>query len=853
MKTSTFPLLALLAFTLAGCATSLGDSWTDFRARYNTYYNASQRFQAGMDRFERGEFHLENDRLVRIHPSLSHPEQPDFSEAVVKAETILRRFPESRWADDALYIAARSHYYLEEYFQALSRLEQLEADSEADPRLRNLAVIWTSRVLFELDRHAEAAQYLEERIADLPARPDRNIRAEAKAQLAEHYIRTGDWERARELLGEASSELHEGEVRSRTLFLFGQVLERMGGLQEAYFAYANVSQGFPEYEYVLWSRIKQAQISRQTGDLEQAQQTLVALRRDDKNVGHIGLIDLEIARTLEEQGNLEEAEERYRRVLRGGDTSVRPAVRSRAYYRLGLLFARYHGRYTVAAAYFDSAATLGQGSSSYGSGLSAPGAPPWPPAMRTEGEAGWEAADPAAAYRRYAMLKERSRHLDSLLWLGSLPAAQRDSVVAEVRRRKLEDLKQSRNRESEILYEPVSEGQEGGDERPLFGFLNHRNPDLVARSRSRFRAYWGDRPLVDHWRRAEMVPSSAAPPETGGETADPQTTPEMLQVELDLGAIPLTDRQRDSLRTRRANLYLELGNLFFLELQQPDSAANYYRRLLRERPGSDLARKALYSLAELYRERDMADSLQAARRRYRAEFGEDLPGPGDGRRVTTDAAETILADSTRTLQQRARELADLARSRPDDPRAPAWYFRAIESYIEMAREGEPAAPDTLAVDTAEVPGIPAYRYRGAAWDTVRTHLRRYGDLFPGSGLSERAGALLDVLQQTRDEQRYRCAEADAPLTIRGGLEAFMAEVRFPDSVRGMSLEGEITYHFMVDREGRVEKYRLVSPETGLGLEGALEEAFEEHLRFNPFEVEGRPVPVDCRFTFPVDL
>jgi TolA-binding protein len=65
----------------------------------------------------------------------------------------------------------------------------------------------------------------------------------------------------------------------------------------------------------------------------------------------------------------------------------------------------------------------------------------------------------------------------------------------------------------------------------------------------------------------------------------------------DLAYTQLLDSlQRSILRTK-----FELGGLFFLELQVPDSALYWYQQVVNEHPQSEFAARALYTIAEIYR------------------------------------------------------------------------------------------------------------------------------------------------------------------------------------------------------------------------------------------------------------
>lgn len=569
-----------VAFLCAGCSTSLQGSWEDFRAYYNTYYNAKQGFARGTEALERHDIPLHEVEWIRIHPLGKAAGQEDLQAAIEKSSAVRKKFPDSRWADDALFLRGRAHFHRDEPYRAMMDFEELYASAD-EISLRDEAVLWKGRVLYDLQRYRDAAEYLADHLDMLSVQENRNYHAEAKALLAQQYCMLDSLPSARSLLGEATSELREGEVKVRTRYLQGQVLERLGAYGEAFYAYANVGQGSPEYDYVFSSEIKRAEMARQMGNPETSLEILNRLQRDDKSYDRRTLVQMEIGRALEVQDSSARAEKIYRELLNGRSRATDPAVRSRAYTGLGMIHSEQYRNHAAATAYFDSASTGMDGGANVTGG-------------------GEERLRQVPAYRRLSEIKLEIERMDSLIWLGSLPSRERDSVIARVRERKLRSLKEDEQRQDERLLNanPPQGSQSGSSTAALFGFLNHRNEDLVREAREQFRSYWGSRPLADNWRRGGAVGGEsrdAEPPVTGinggGSVEDTSAG-----TGLNLEAIPVTEGEREQLRGELAELHVELGNLYWLTLSRPDSAMQYYERVIRRYPEAEAAGRALHGL-----------------------------------------------------------------------------------------------------------------------------------------------------------------------------------------------------------------------------------------------------------------
>ena len=97
-------LLAGILFLgmLTGCGGTIKNSWSNFRAYYNTYYNAEQNYRAGLTKVEQQPVEIDPREPVRIHPVSVQAGNSDFQNAIDKGAQILRKFPNSKWFEDGV-------------------------------------------------------------------------------------------------------------------------------------------------------------------------------------------------------------------------------------------------------------------------------------------------------------------------------------------------------------------------------------------------------------------------------------------------------------------------------------------------------------------------------------------------------------------------------------------------------------------------------------------------------------------------------------------------------------------------------------------------------------------------------
>jgi len=879
---STFVFLSLILSILliAGCS-GLKSSWVNFRAHYNSYYNAEKSFRAGLQKVEQQPVQVNPESPVRVHPPPPAVGPEDFDNTIEKGARILRKFPESKWTDETLFMIGKSYYYKRNFFLAVEKFEELYNLAET-VTLRRQAAIWKARSLLDLEQYNEGISYinsvLEEDFWTTAGR------AEMRVLLAEHHAQQQNWDEAAGELGEAIAGFKEGVIKGRVFFLYGQVLERLERFGEAFFAYDNVASRFPEYDYVYWSRMKKAEVARKEGNLDTALSIYTAMSRDDKNFERLDRINYEIARTREMGGQYAQAEREYNSILRSDRTPVSSNVAAKTYFRLGKIYSDIYKNLSTAAAYFDSSSTRVADADFL--------------------ESSFNADELASAYGSYSNLRSRVTRLDSLLWLGSLEPAQLDSVLNEIRRQRQQVLNRPEAKEESEAGRLVNVSDTGqspdAEAQPSFeyGFLNYKDPRLKRESMAEFAAVWGSRPLVDNWRHMEAVRGISVVLAETLEAGDSDASVPLdgagdSELEIDVSEIPRSEDQREAYRRQLVNARYELGNLFFITLNMPDSAATYFTDIVRNHPDSPLAPQSMYSLFEINSEtgdeqradywtkrilREFPKSRYADIIRNRIQEGEQVPAEDTESRNLAGSLQSIEQEENLS-ETRAERFRNLAIANRSDDIAPFIHYRAIQTYVELAKqhtdpvlyqnfmEARESKGQSLSADSTEWRSYPFY---GSYWDSVRTVITEYDTLFDRQPHDKE----LDVLRQALDksklpeeppegavvntgdgrapEQLKACEEMPG-IDIVGGMSNFLARIDFPDEPGNTEEEmpEAIAYELLISKQGKVSYYKRISRFIDAGFREKLENGISRYLLFDPPTVDGEPREVRCKMTFPL--
>ncbi|MEX0723816.1 MAG: hypothetical protein WD053_08055 [Gracilimonas sp.] len=809
---------------MTGCKTTLQSNWKNFNAYYNTFYNAEKSFEAGLEKNLGQNREYNPLQPIRVHQKPVNAGAQDFEKAIQKSADILRRHEDSKWVDDAIYIIGKSYYYRQDYFSADQKFRELYITTD-EPEMQHLSILWQGRVLLELELYNEGVVFLNEQLSLNEESWDKKITAEAKILLAQHYVELGDWQPAATNLAEGLPDLPEKALRERGYFLLGQIYERVGDMEAAYQAYSSVEDHISEYRVQYLAQRKRAEVARNLGRNDLAFSIFDDMIRDDKNLEYRSELDFELAKTEHERENYQQAELLYNNVLHNRNSQPPAEIRAQAYYGLAEIQRFGYDDFTKAAAYYDSAAQVNVA------------------AERLPEE--FEAQELAESFGNYARIKSESAHQDSLLRLGQLSQAELDSVIAETRLKKIEELEALRDEQQQQRDQMTSVNQDeaGTEQNTGNGFLNEKSVVQQQNSRQQFYATWGNRPLADNWRARSMIRASTFSNEIDEDEIASEDS-ELLNIEIDLSDIPFTQEAQDSVRKNIAAYDYELGNLFFLSLNMPDSAIYYFERAVQRPSNDNINMVSLYSLSEIY----ASEGNEVKSREYALKLVDEYPstlyaqriseqydlsmGTGQGSLSEVDPIQlyrVILEQDSLDETAKAERLLTFSRNFSTHEVADDAQFEAIQLYMSSAKkdsafdnkmeiwieskrernenfnefkatqdsasimlqdttitEEQRSAYQTMTDSTFEEPDLSeVFPYRGEYWDSTRAIIDTFLEMFPDSGLQPRVTRLNTEFQIPDETMQDQDPETDEEVpSMDGGDYLNCDEIGEQLAVRG---------------------------------------------------------------------
>ncbi|MCB0698222.1 MAG: hypothetical protein H6551_06445 [Chitinophagales bacterium] len=546
--------------------------------RYNYYFNADNKMDEALNNMLR--FRQENyDSLLALYPF-----DPDRDSSVLASDmdSIIQKAslgiqihdPRTKWGDDLYLLLGQAYYYKGDYKNAgdafkyvVSLRDKRKKKKRNSNRpvtkkdggsivedenngimgvfqhrtVHNEAILWLARTLTESEREEEA-----ETILDLiQADPNFEGSLEGRVALEKAYIRLSqrDYSGATEYLTVVTKDKKLPDwIRRRAAFINGQLLYRYENYPGATNSYRTVLKLNPELDMGFYAKKNMATSmmnSDSSADREEAIDMLKKVLKDGKYVKYYEQVYYVLGRLEMNNDNYDEAV----KYLTKGIASPKSTAEQKAISYATLGDIHYKNRAYEAAKYaYDSAAILAS---------SAPETDQMRIAIRRSD---------ALSYLTVPLRKIREN--DSLLYLASLSDKEQRSIV-----RKYIKMLEDKRRDSIFLAENAGlnnlKQNTNSNKKNNYSNWYFNNPTQMQKGQNAFKQKWGNRPLVDNWRRlssggfAQDISDDA-----GNDVNDGIPSEETL-----LAAIPKDENEKQALLDTIKLAYIDAANAYVQDLQ----------------------------------------------------------------------------------------------------------------------------------------------------------------------------------------------------------------------------------------------------------------------------------------------
>lgn len=524
---SHLPALLIVLFSLAACSTKKNTSGSRFyhsvTAKYNTYFNGSEAYKAGLEAQENGHADDYTTLLPMFLPVNKQTQslgKSSYETAIIKCEKAIKRHSikarpktnvnKRKTEKDKAYLArkefnpflknawllmGKSQFQRGEFIEAASTFNYIIRLYATQPEVVSVARAWLARCYVALEWPYDAEDVFNKIKRDSMSRQGA---IERDASYAGFLILTQQYEDAIPYLQKTIKKEKRKKLRARLNFLLGQLYRTTGDNTQAYKALKRVIRSNPPYELALNARVLQSEVMSK-GQYRQMIKRLQRMAKNDKNKEYldqlyyaIGNIYLSVADTTHCIGAYETGIEKSTR------NGIAKAV---LLLRLGELYWEREDYINAQRCYAEAVSLLDK-----------------------------EHEDYKEADRRSKILDELAPHLsavklqDSLQALAQMPEEQRnaaiDRVIDALKKKEKEEAKKAAAQEGAGAGSTGATGTSAagtaatgrggatagatatGGAKGAWYFYN---PTAVMQGKTDFQRRWGKRANEDNWRRSDKT------------------------------------------------------------------------------------------------------------------------------------------------------------------------------------------------------------------------------------------------------------------------------------------------------------------------------------------------------------
>lgn len=513
---------------------------------------------------------------------------------IKKASLVAERHQNSKWLDDAYVLIGKARLMKADYKNAIETFKYVNTNATSD-KARDAALIGLMRAYTEQGEYQtglRVAELLREEPLDKENTRDFYL---TKAYL--HQLK-GEYETSVAIIEEALPYMKKNEQKARVLYAAGQMYEGLDEKDAASEMYLAVNKSRPSYDLGFYAKLNNALVLGQTAGFEK-------LLKDSKNKDLQDKIYEAMSMVEMRKGNSKDG---VKFLQASAHNSQNLQQLPYTFLKLADLYYNKMGNYEMAAAYYDSTASL----------LS-----PQDPAYKRVIEKQRSLGD---FVKQNTIIKTE----DSLQKLAKMNPAQLEKVLEKV----VLDRKAKQEADLRKAQEVVNRGlQQGKSNTDIFTDPNKTswyftNPIAQQQGKTSFTTVWGTRALEDNWRRKSKDnalsfdnPTNNAQATNNNNNFKNLSIPQDLGIKADVAElkakIPFSAEALTASQKRKEEASFELGKVYKFKLNEPRNAVISFEHFLSDFPKSSHEPEALYLLCllnednpagkETYRKRLMKD------------------------------------------------------------------------------------------------------------------------------------------------------------------------------------------------------------------------------------------------------
>jgi len=289
---------------------------TNFKAYFNTFYNAEEFFEKA-----------EKIRLQNRGEKIPQSAINDYEKVIEKSRLVLDEYPEFKLRKKAFILIVQSHFYRGELRETVGALGEMK--DEFGDKVYIEVEFWTSLVKWKQNKPQPAINGLNELI-----NYGLNVDMEAKAYLtiAEIFLEQKMHTEAMDNLEKSAERIQDQNEKGQIYYRIAELSFDAKSYDRALSAYQEVIKNSQSKKQIQEGNLTTVQIYRLKGNLDLAASSIKNMLLDENYKSIYADLELELAKLYDQQNMISESRNRLESIVQDYPKTT---VSAEAYYMLG--------------------------------------------------------------------------------------------------------------------------------------------------------------------------------------------------------------------------------------------------------------------------------------------------------------------------------------------------------------------------------------------------------------------------------------------------------------------------------------------------------------------------------------
>ena len=600
----------MVLLLLSGCSTKKNTltrrMYHNLTSHYNIYFNGELAIQEGEDQLRTA---VKDDytKVLRVYNYGTQQNgmamNSTMDRALEKASICVQKHSMNfgsrervKWIDDAYLVMGKAHFYKHDYIPAKRTFDYVATEYSYND-ISYVANMWLIKTYIQTEEYPKAVAMIEQLQAKTAglSKPPKELMCNFDFTIADYFIAVKDYNNAVKYLKNGILLNKDHDLRTRAMFILGQIYMRQGDSERATAQFKKVIKRNPEYEMVFESRMNMAKVGT-ADNAKELYKMMNKMLRDSNNEDYRDRIYYAMAELALREGDETKAIDYLRKsVAAYKDNQIQRAQSS---LKAATMFFEKN-QYELAQAYYDTAVT----------------------SMNREVEGYDSIRNISQTLNELVMYANVVRDQDSLMRVAAMDSVSRnmliDKIIAQVIEQEQIE-KERREYEEQLALMGSTMGGNEPEKNPMEatstagGSWYFYNQTSVSKGITEFTRKWGMRKNEDNWRISDQRSLAAAmkgesgdeKKEEGKEGEGGKETASLTNHDRGyyLQDLPFTPEQKEVADSLIADGLYHLGFLYMDRLSDLPRSIESYEELDRRYPNGKQELPTWYALYKMHKD-----------------------------------------------------------------------------------------------------------------------------------------------------------------------------------------------------------------------------------------------------------